>query len=133
MSAITAADDLWPMRFADGRDRLKLDSFSLFAAALLVSIERGGQITDVLERIDRSLQENQRLERKLQADTESGRQVVFILSIFPFVFLGMFYFLNPDGTFLLFNTLPGQLVLLAIMTLVYVSVRWANRILTVNI
>jgi tight adherence protein B len=117
----------------DARSRLKLDSFTLFASALLVSLERGGRITEALERISRSLQENQRLERKLEADTQSGKKVVVILAIFPFAFLVMFYFLNPEGTSLLFTTVLGQIVLLVVIVLVYFAVRWAQRILDVDI
>jgi len=117
----------------DARARLKLDSFTLFASALLVSLERGGRITDALERISKSLQENQRLERKLEADTQSGKKVVVILAIFPFAFLVMFYFLNPEGTTLLFTTVLGQIVLLVVIVLVYFAVRWAQRILDVDI
>lgn len=117
----------------DARDRLQLDSFTLFTSALLVSIERGGKITEALERIGHSLQENQRLERKLQAETESGRKVVVILAVFPAVFLGLFYFLNPDGTALLFTTILGQLVLLVVIALVYFAVRWANKILSLEV
>ena len=117
----------------DARARLKLDSFTLFASALLVSLERGGRITEALERISKSLQENQRLERKLEADTQSGKKVVVILAIFPFAFLVMFYFLNPEGTTLLFTTVLGQIVLLVVIMLVYFAVRWAQRILDVDI
>lgn len=116
----------------DARDRLQQDGFTLFASALLVSLERGGRITDALERIGHSLQENQRLERKLQSETESGRKVVVILAIFPVVFLGLFYFLNPEGTALLFTTLLGQLVLLVVIGMVYFAVQWARRILTLD-
>ena len=93
-------------------------------------MERGGRITEALERISRSLQENQRLERKLEADTESGRKVVVMLAAFPAVFLGLFYFLNPEGTALLFTTILGQVVLVFVIVMVYAAVRWANRILT---
>jgi tight adherence protein B len=116
----------------DARDRLQQDGFTLFISALLVSLERGGRITEALERIGHSLQENQRLERKLQAETESGRKVVVILAIFPVVFLGLFYFLNPEGTALLFTTLLGQLVLLVVIAMVYFAVQWARRILTLD-
>ena len=56
-----------------------------------------------------------------------------MLAIFPAVFLGLFYFLNPDGTKLLFTTVVGQLVLLVVIALVYVAVRWANRILNLEV
>lgn len=113
------------------KERLNLDSFTLFAAAVLVSLERGGRITDTLDRIARSLQENQRLERKLQADTASGRRVVTLLAMFPIFFLGLFGVVYPEGTAQVFSSLWGQLILLAVAGLVYASWRWSQKILDV--
>jgi tight adherence protein B len=60
----------------ESKERLNLDSFTLFASAIQVSLDRGGRITESLERIGSSLQENQRVERQLEAETASGRRVV---------------------------------------------------------
>ena len=79
---------------------------------MLVSLERGGRITDALERISHSLQETQRIERKLEVDTASGKKVVYILTGFPLFFLGISYFMNPAGTATVFHSLLGQLILL---------------------
>jgi tight adherence protein B len=122
-----------PEAIRDAQQRLRLDGFTLFASAILTCLERGGKVTEALERISKSLQENQRLERKLDADTASGRKVVFLLGVFPLVFLGGFYALDPQGTGLLFSTLIGQGALLAVGVLVYFSVRWAQRILSIQI
>lgn len=116
----------------EARERLQLDSFSLFASSIIVSLERGGRITDALERICRSLQENQRIERKLAAETASGWRVVLILTVFPFLFLMGFAILHPTGTSLLFSTLIGQLLVLLILGLVAVSLWWSRKILTIS-
>lgn len=116
----------------DVKNRLNLDGFTLFASAILTCLERGGRITDALERISRSLQENQRLERKLEADTASGRKVILILGGFPIFFLGVFFLMDPELVRLLFHTIIGQVVLLIIGVMVYFSVRWAQRIMTLE-
>ena len=115
------------------KQRLRLDSFTLFASALGVSLERGGRITESLERIGMTLQENQRVERKLESETASGRKVVVLLALFPFVFLVGFYFLHPEGTSLVFQSLIGQLVLLLVIGLVVASVWWSHRILSIEL
>ncbi|MFK7821551.1 MAG: type II secretion system F family protein [Planctomycetaceae bacterium] len=115
------------------KERLQLDSFTLFASAVCVSLQRGGRITESLERIGRTLQENQRVERKLEAETASGRKVVLLLAIFPFVFLGGFYVMHPEGTSLVFQSLIGQFVLLIVIGLVVASVWWSNRILSIEL
>ena len=118
---------------SDARRRLKLDSFSLFASSLIVSLERGGRVTEALERIGHSLQENQRVERKLAAETASGWRVVLILTAFPFLFLAGFAVLHPEGTALMFTTLVGQLLLLFILALVVASLWWSRKILAVEV
>lgn len=115
------------------KERLNIDSFTLFAAAVLVSLERGGRITDALERISHSLQETQRIERKLEVDTASGKKVVYILTAFPFFFLGLSYLMNPDGTATVFQSLIGQLILLVIIGLCYFSFRWSQKILAIEV
>jgi tight adherence protein B len=115
------------------KDRLRIDSFTLFASALLVSLERGGRITEALERISHSLQEIQRIERKLEVDTASGTKVVYLLTAFPLFFLALSYFTNPAGTATVFQSLLGQVILLIVIALAYFSFRWSQRILAIEI
>lgn len=115
------------------KERLKIDSFTLFSTALLVSLERGGRITETLERISRSLQEIQRIERKLEVDTASGKKVVYILTGFPLFFLGLSYVINPEGTASVFQSLLGQVILLVVIVLSYFSFRWSQRILAIEV
>jgi tight adherence protein B len=122
-----------PDSLRDAKERLALDSFTLFATALLTCLDRGGRVTEALERISKSLQENQRLERKLEADTASGRKIVVILAIFPLVFLLGFYAMDPESTGVLFSTLAGQCVVVVVLGLMYLSARWAKKILSIEL
>jgi tight adherence protein B len=122
-----------PESLRAAKDRLNIDSFTLFAAAILVSLERGGRITEALERISHSLQELQRIERKLEVDTASGKKVVYILTGFPLFFLGLSYVTNPEGTSTVFQSLIGQVVLLVVIGLAYFSFRWSQRILAIEV
>ena len=122
-----------PEAIASTRNRLKIDSFTLFASALCVSLQRGGRITESLERIGRTLQDNQRVERKLESETASGEKVVRLLAGFPFVFLAGFYVMHPSGTILVFQSLIGQFILLAVIALVVASVWWSNKIISIDL
>ncbi|QGJ70684.1 Hypothetical protein PBC10988_23820 [Planctomycetales bacterium 10988] len=117
----------------EAKERLDLDSFTLFVSAVLVCLERGGRITEALERISESLQENQRLERKLDSATAAGRKVMVVLAVFPVGFLGLFYLIFPEGTGMLFTTILGQVVLTAVIGIVYLSIRWSQRIMAIEI
>ncbi len=115
------------------KERLDVDSFTLFSAAVLVCVERGGKITEALERISHSLQENQRVERKLESQTAGGKKLVWILTAFPFFFLLAFYFLHPEGTIAVFRSLIGQLILLVIIGLTCFSLWWSKKILDIEL
>lgn len=115
------------------KQRLQIDSFTLFASAVCVSLQRGGRITESLERIGRTLQDNQRVERKLESETASGKKVVWLLAAFPFVFLAGFYVMHPSGTILVFQSLVGQFILLAVIALVVASVWWSNKIVSIDL
>ncbi len=112
--------------------RLDVEAFTTFASAVIVTLQKGGNISASLDRISQGLQETQRLERKLEADAAAGKRMAFILSMFPIGFLGMFYLLDPVSMNVLFGTLLGQLVILTVLVIVYVSWLWCLRILNLN-
>jgi tight adherence protein B len=111
------------------KDRMGMDSFTLFVTVLLISHAKGGNPAPVLERIGKTLEEQQRLERKREADTAAGRMLVFVLGLFPVAFLGMTYLLDPESVSLVFSMILGQVVLCGVGLLIYASVRWAGAIL----
>jgi Flp pilus assembly protein TadB len=111
------------------KQRVSIDSMTLFVTVLLIAHSKGGDPNPVLDRIGQSLEETQRLERKRQADTASGRLVVNLLAVFPLLFLLLAYTLDAESAILIFTTIEGQVVLCIVGLLVYVSIRWARAIL----
>jgi Flp pilus assembly protein TadB len=95
---------------AELKRSVKVDAVALMSAALLVD-------------------ELQRVSRKRDVDTAAGRFMVLIMSIFPAGFLIMLCVMDPNLGRTLSDTLGGQIVLAAVGMLVWLSVRWASRIL----
>ena len=123
-----------PTVLGELKDQLRMDTVSLFAVAVATADQKGGGgkdggIAEVLDAIGNSLQENQRVERKRETDTAAGRLLVNVLVVFPFVFLALFYFLDPDGTGSVFATVLGQLVLCVVGGLSYLAMWVARKIL----
>lgn len=121
-----------PRALRDVQRRLNLESFTVFASAIIVALERGGDITFSLEKISHGLQEMQRLDRKLDADTASGRRLALILSLFPIAFLAMFSLLDPVAMSYMFNTLLGQITLVVVGAMVFGSAKWCMSILRID-
>lgn len=118
---------------ADAKARIGVDSFTLFANTIQVSNEQGGKLTEALERISHSLQENQRIERKIEADTQASRRMVALMCAFPFGFLAFFSVIEPTGTGLLFTTVSGQIILAATVAAVYGVKRWSDTIINIDV
>ncbi len=59
--------------------------------------------------------------------------MVNILTGFPVFFIGLSYFMNPEGTITVFTSLLGQLVLLVVIGLTYFSFRWSQHILAIEV
>ena len=112
--------------------RLAIEAFTVFASASIVSLERGGNITAALEKISEGLQEMQRLDRKLEADSASGKRLALVLGCFPAAFLLLFSLLDPVSTGLLYTTLLGNLVLCLVGAIVAVAVKWCTYILDMD-
>ncbi len=111
------------------QQRLQLESFTVFASSAIVSLEQGGNVSFALERISEGLQEMQRLERKLEADSASGRKLALMLSLFPVFFLGLFTMLDPVSMGLLYSTLIGNLILVLVGFIVFIAFKWCMAIL----
>jgi tight adherence protein B len=114
------------------QERLRLEAFDVFAAAILVCLDRGGRVTYALERISDGLRELQRLERKLEADTAAGRRIAWILGLFPGVFLLGFSVMDPVAMAIMYTTLLGQFILLGIGVMVFAAVVWCRHLLNLD-
>ncbi|QDU97685.1 type II secretion system F family protein [Lignipirellula cremea] len=124
-----------PLPEAIGRasERLELDTFSIFAISLITCLENGGKITDMLDKISRNINEVQRLERRMLSETAAARRVVWVLAIFPFVFLAVMGVLHSSGTALMFTTIVGQCLLVTAIIFIGLSILWSRSILSLEV
>ncbi len=114
------------------RERVNLDTFTMFVVTIVTCLEHGGRVTEMLDRISKSIGEIRRLERRIESETAAGRRVVWILALFPFFFLSVLAILHPQGTKLMFTTLVGQGMLVGSIALIAVSIAWSRNILSVK-
>ena len=117
----------------DVKQRLDIESFSVFSSSVLVALDQGGNVSQALDKISAGLAEHQRLERKIESTSAGGRKLAFILGLFPLGFLLGFYLLDPDSVGLLFSEILGQIILVGIGFLVFFAVRWCHRILDIEV
>jgi tight adherence protein B len=112
----------------NAKSRLNLQNFNLFASALLLNREMGGDISETLTRISKSLDKLREMKKTVEAHTSEGRTNIKVLLVAPLMILGLMAVVMPQGVGLLFTTAPGWAVLLIAATLSGVGVYFAARI-----
>ena len=117
----------------EAKQRLRSENFALFAAAMLASHESGGRLNETVERIAESVREMQRLDRKIMSETAQARKSAIYMALAPAFILGVYFFIDPRNTSLLFTTPLGQLLLAASVVLNVVAYLWARVILNPDI
>lgn len=117
----------------DAKRRLKLQNFTLFASALVVNKNMGGDVTATLDRLAGSLESIASMEREVHSATAEGRMNIKVLAVAPFFMLFLVYFMDPEAVLLLFNTLLGQVILGICFALTAGGTYWAWTIVNSDV
>jgi len=108
-------------------------NFSLVASALIINRERGGDISDILERLSASLREVFRLEEKIRTETAGARfEGRVMLAVPPFI-LFMLFMAEPDLVNALFASPIGIVMVLFAVSLMVVAFFWIQKILNKDV
>lgn len=79
-------------------------NFYFFVITLRANMERGGQLKEVMSRLNRQMFEARAIERKKYALTSEARASAKIVCAVPFFFLFILQFLSPENyEFIMFN------------------------------
>lgn len=84
--------------------RYPYPSFYFFVITLRANMQRGGQLKDVMHRLNRTMFNARSIEKKKFALTSEARTSAKIVAAIPFFFLFMLQFLSPENyEFVMFN------------------------------
>jgi tight adherence protein B len=112
----------------EAKARLKLANFNLFASALLINREMGGDISETLFRISQSLDKLQQMRKTVEAHTSEGRTNIKIILVAPVLLLLMMATVDSEGVMLLFNSAQGWAVLVMAGIFIGAGVFFASMI-----
>ena len=110
------------------KDRLRLPNFNLFASALLINREMGGDIAEALLRISQSLDKLQEMRKTIEAHTSEGRTNIKVLLVAPVLLLLMMSTADGEGVTMLLTTTQGYAVLIVAGILIGTGVYFAAKI-----
>ena len=92
-------------------DRVSLLDVRIFVTAVLIQLESGGNLAEILDNLSHIIRERFRFRRQLRVHTAHGRMTGMVLGFAPIVAgLGM-YALNPEYMRVLFEEPLGRMML----------------------
>jgi tight adherence protein B len=84
--------------------RFPYPSFYFFVICLRANIQRGGQLKDIMLRLNRMMFNARAVDKKKLSMTSEARMSVKIVAAIPFIFLFMLQYLSPENyDFVMFN------------------------------
>ncbi|MCG8469371.1 MAG: type II secretion system F family protein [Gemmatimonadetes bacterium] len=92
-------------------DRVDLLDVRIFVTAVLIQIESGGNLAEILDNLSRIIRDRFRFRRQLRVHTAHGRMTGWVLASAPFVAGAGMFVLNPDYMNTLFTEPLGRLML----------------------
>ncbi len=114
-------------------DRMSLLDVRIFVTAVLIQVESGGNLAEILDNLSKIIRDRFRFRRQLRVHTAHGRMTGFVLASAPFVAgIGMFM-LNPDYMGTLFTEPLGRLMLVTAAGLQLIGFVAIRRIMDVEL
>lgn len=113
--------------------RIGSTNYQLLFSALLTHRERGGDLSETLDRISESIREIHRLEKRIEALTAPGRAAARWMGAMPAVIVAVLYFIDPYGVRMLFTEDVGKVLLFCIVLLNVIGFLWIRRIVAIDV
>jgi tight adherence protein B len=118
---------------ANLQDRLDASDLPVFVTAVLVQLETGGNLAEILDNLAGVVRERILFDGKVRALTAQAGMSAKILVAVPFGIVGLMQLLNPAFAAPLFETQAGHAILIAAAVMVGLGYVVCRRIAQVNV
>ena len=114
-------------------DRIDLVDVRIFATAVLVQREVGGNLAEILDNISNMIRARFRIRRQLRTYTAQGKMSGWIVGSMPFAIGAAFYGINPEYASVLVDHPIGRLMLVVALTLQVFGIIWIRKVVNIEI
>jgi len=108
------------------------ENIELLALAVGITLEAGGNLSEVLSKVAANMREKSRLEGQVKTLTAQGKLTGIIVGVLPFVMAGAIYFLDKDLMIPMFTTLRGAVLVFAALILELIGFSIIRRITNIE-
>ena len=113
-------------------DRIDLMDVRIFATAVMIQREAGGNLAEVLDNIAETIRTRFSLRRQLRVYTAQGRLSGFVLALLPFVVAAALFLIDRDYIATLAEEPMGRAMVTGALALQVVGFLWIRRILDIE-
>ncbi len=114
-------------------ERIPRQDLQMFVTAINILKETGGNLAETFETIVLVVRERQKIEKKIQALTAQGSMQAIIITLVPFVLLGVFLMLDPGYVMPLFTKPLGWFALVMMLGLQVIGGVMMKKIITIKV
>ena len=114
-------------------DRVGLVDVRIFATAVLIQRESGGNLAEILEKLGQTIRDRFTIRRQLRVYTAQGRLSGYTLAALPIVVGGLIYLIEPEYVSLLFTETIGRLFLVSAFVMQFLGYLWIRKIVNIEI
>jgi tight adherence protein B len=114
-------------------DRVDLVDVRIFATAVLVQREVGGNLSEILDNISQTIRARFKIRRQLRTYTAQGRMSGIVVGSMPIVVGLAFYGINPEYIGMLFEHPLGRIMLAFAITMQIFGYLWIRKVVNIEI
>jgi len=114
-------------------ERIPRADIQMFVTSINILKETGGNLAETFTTIVLTIRERQKIEKKIEAMTAQGMMQGLIVSMIPFVLIGLFFVMDPSFIAPLFNSALGLVIFLIIIGLVIIGGITVRKIVKIEV
>jgi tight adherence protein B len=113
--------------------RIRSSDLDFLVTALLIQRETGGNLTELLDGLAKTVRDRIKLQGKVKTLSSEGRLSAILLGTLPFILGGVLSFLNPQYMSVLWSTPKGQSMLMTGALLLVLGFISLSRIVRIKV
>lgn len=125
--------DSFESALTDLGERIPRPDVQMFVTSINILKETGGNLAETFQTIVITIRERQKVEKKIQALTAQGLMQGIIITMIPFILMGVFMVIDPNFIKPMFNTTLGLVLLFVMLTLQIIGGVMIKKLVTIKV
>lgn len=114
-------------------ERIPRPDVQMFVSSINILKETGGNLAETFQTIVIVIRERQKVEKKIQALTAQGMMQGIIVTLIPFILLGVFFLIDPAYIKPMFSTTLGLVLMMGMIGLQVIGGVVIKKVVTIKV